>query len=410
LRFQKLTTFYPHYLQQFYTERPGLAAKPFESQHEALMLDCFGQADFWAVALSRLGYETQEVVANVEPMQKRWAEERGLVYDEHRWGLDIVAAQVRAFRPELLFVDDHHFFPAPFVRQLRSESPSIRLVLGWCGAPYTDPAIFRECDLVLCCIPEMVEHFRRDGHRSHHLNHAFEPRILERINTDSEPTMDFAFIGSIIIREGFHQERVKLLLDLVEKTELRLWTDSSRPSWQQRAGTLLRRTAYDAVHSADGVAFLKPLLRAAPFTRRVAQWKARPLLPQGIAEPLLRRARPPLFGLRMFQKLQDTRVALNTHIDISPRSASNMRLFEATGIGTCLLTDWKANESELFEPDVEMVSYRSSEECIEKVRYLLDHEDERRRIALAGQRRTLSCHTFAQLDALVRRALSCGTA
>ena len=108
----------------------------------------------------------------------------------------------------------------------------------------------------------------------------------------------------------------------------------------------------------------------------------------------------------MFQRLHDSRVALNTHIDISPDSASNMRLFEATGVGTCLLTDWKANLHELFEPDTEVVAYRNAAECIAQVKYLLENEAERRRIADAGQRRTLRDHNFdaraAQIDAIIR--------
>ncbi|MDQ3755068.1 MAG: glycosyltransferase, partial [Acidobacteriota bacterium] len=83
-------------------------------------------------------------------------------------------------------------------------------------------------------------------------------------------------------------------------------------------------------------------------------------------------------------------------IDISPVSASNMRLFEATGVGSCLLTDWRANISTLFEPDREVVTYRNAEECIEKATYLLDHESERQQIARAGQRRTLREHTYAR--------------
>jgi len=112
----------------------------------------------------------------------------------------------------------------------------------------------------------------------------------------------------------------------------------------------------------------------------------------------------------MFQQLHDSRVALNTHIDISPVNASNMRLFEATGVGACLLTDWKANLSELFQPDAEVVAYRDAGECVEKVKYLLAHEAERRRIAVAGQRRTLRDHTFesraAQIDGIIHEALS----
>jgi spore maturation protein CgeB len=74
------------------------------------------------------------------------------------------------------------------------------------------------------------------------------------------------------------------------------------------------------------------------------------------------------------------------------------------------LTDWKENLSELFEPDVEVLTYRTAEECAEKVRYILDNEELRRRIAEAGQRRTLREHNFenraARIDEIVRSFLS----
>jgi glycosyl transferase family 1 len=47
--------------------------------------------------------------------------------------------------------------------------------------------------------------------------------------------------------------------------------------------------------------------------------------------------------------------------------------------------------------------------CIDKAKWLLDHPQERRVIAQAGQRRTLAEHTYDQrareLDALIREAL-----
>lgn len=127
---------------------------------------------------------------------------------------------------------------------------------------------------------------------------------------------------------------------------------------------------------------------------------------QIIDERIARRAKPPVFGVEMFQRLRDSLVVLNNHIDTSPASASNMRLFEATGVGACLLTDWKESLIELFEPDEEVLTYRSTEECVEKVRYILEHKDERRHIAAAGQRRTLGEHTFencaAQIDEIIK--------
>jgi spore maturation protein CgeB len=70
------------------------------------------------------------------------------------------------------------------------------------------------------------------------------------------------------------------------------------------------------------------------------------------------------------------------------------------------LTDNKSNLSTLFEPDREVVAFSNAEECAEKVRYLLEHESERKSIAQAGQRRTLRDHTFKQraqqLDQIIR--------
>jgi spore maturation protein CgeB len=125
---------------------------------------------------------------------------------------------------------------------------------------------------------------------------------------------------------------------------------------------------------------------------------------------ILKSAYPPLFGLSMFQHLHDSKVTFNNHIDISSRAASNMRLFEATGVGTCLVTDWKDNLHDLFEPDREVVTYRSPQECVEKVKWLLEHPQEREAIAQAGQARTLKYHTFDQraieIDYIIRRDLN----
>jgi spore maturation protein CgeB len=73
-----------------------------------------------------------------------------------------------------------------------------------------------------------------------------------------------------------------------------------------------------------------------------------------------------------------------------------MRLFEATGVGTCLITDWKKNLQQLFEPDKEIVVYESAEEMVEKTKWLLNHPREREEIASAGKERTMKDHTYAR--------------
>jgi len=71
-----------------------------------------------------------------------------------------------------------------------------------------------------------------------------------------------------------------------------------------------------------------------------------------------------------------------------------MRLFETTGLGSCLLTDNKRNLNELFDTNTEIVVYDNIEDCVAKVRWLIEHEEERKQIAHSGQQRTLKCHSI----------------
>ena len=408
MRLLKLGIYHTTYLQNFYRSRPALKQQSYDVQHRALIKDGFGSADFWTSAFNKLDYETADLVANAEFLQKRWARENDCRFDERRWLFEIAAAQIKKFRPDVLLIADYSTFTADFLRNVRRECPSVRLILGWCGAPYSDLSVFREWDVALSCVPEMVADFRAAGLRGFHVNHAFAPRILNELDTKSPPSIDFAFIGSVLKQNKFHLERERLLLHLVKFTNLQIWSELKRPTFGERGNAQLRRGIYGLVTRAR-----QKLTDKLPLARRIAAWKMPSASENGIDELIARRTHPPIFGLEMFRQLRRSRVVFNNHIDISPVSASNMRLFETTGVGACLLTDRKKNLPELFEPDKEVLTYASAEECVEKVRYLLENEAARRAMAEAGQRRTLREHTFenraARIDEIIRQSLTSTT-
>ena len=96
----------------------------------------------------------------------------------------------------------------------------------------------------------------------------------------------------------------------------------------------------------------------------------------------------------MYEVLRGSRITVNHHIDMAGPYANNMRLFEATGVGTLLVTDAKVNLASMFEPGQEVVPYASPEECVEVLQHFLKREEERQKIASAGQQRTLRHHTY----------------
>lgn len=402
MRLIRTTTNYVTYLKKIYAQNPSLEDESYLSQYEYLMSDCFGWADFWTHALNKLGYEVWEPVANAEAMQKKWATEKNINFNPTSWLLDIIKHQVISYKPDVLFVDDYHTFNKDFLNELKSNCDSIKLVIGWCGAPYDDTQVFSAYDLVLSNIPELVAEFQDLGHKSQYFKHAFDPRILKRIsnvdrNIDSQTTSSkilFSFIGSIVAGKLGHNQRIELLKQLIKNIDIDIFSDVNQFSHKEIALGILKPLFYDSVNLLSQVDTLKYILKNIPKCRKFLDMKVRPTIPKHIDRNILRKAKQPVFGIEMFKVLSKSSVTFNNHIDISRNSASNMRLFEATGVGTCMLTDGKPNLHELFEPDYEVVTYRSVEECIEKAKWLLDNPTERDKIAKAGQARTLREHTF----------------
>ena len=73
----------------------------------------------------------------------------------------------------------------------------------------------------------------------------------------------------------------------------------------------------------------------------------------------------------------------------------NMRLFEVLASGSMLITKKIPNgQSDLFRDGEHLVEYTSTEDLLDKVDYYLKHEDERLKIARAGQELALTKHTY----------------
>ena len=96
-----------------------------------------------------------------------------------------------------------------------------------------------------------------------------------------------------------------------------------------------------------------------------------------------------------------TRIVLNP----PTKGDVNMRTFEAMATGSLLLTEDVYGLSDLFKYDKEIVTYKTTDEAIDKIKYYLENEDEREIIAQKGMRRTLKEHSYKQrLDIILKKA------
>lgn len=379
MRFLIINTDYPEFLAWLYSRHPGLEKQPYEEQMRVRTESLFGVADFYSSNLRKLGHEAWDIHANNGFMQRAWALEhmsgfeepramppwcRELLQEVRRVGArtplrflkrfvrpvlrsldrpqtllyEILSAQIKHHKPDVLLNQDVTGISSSFLRQMKSY---VRLLVGQHAATCLPEAGDFSCyDLVISSFPPTVEYFRQKGITAELSRMGFEPRVLSYLKVEERP-LEVTFIGGFY---GVHSSRAVLLEDLCHRfSQVRVW--------------------------GPGIDHL-PASSAIPKSYVGQAW-----------------------GREMYQILHNSKVTLNHHGDIAPY-ANNMRLFEATGVGTLLITDWKANLHEMFEPGKEVVAYRTPEECAELIQYYLEHDDEREVIARAGQRRTLQEHTY----------------
>jgi spore maturation protein CgeB len=402
MRILRIACRYRRYPELFYQRHPELGALSFAEQYRIVKDDCFAWADAWTRALTPLGHEVWEPMLYAEVMQRTWAREQGLPAESlslHQ----IAIQQAKHFKPDVVWCSWWDW-STDALQELKRAAPSIRLLVVSVGGALPPDRLSPAVDLVLSCMPELVQELRAAGARAELLSHAFYTRVLELLPW-KEPAKAVTFIGSISQWAGMHGQREALLAELAKNLPMVIYSpDFASYATTSNVRTSARCFLYDLVHGPLGSRIPKAVLSRIPLVRGIARW---PVRPRGrYATVLGRIMRPGIWGLEAYAGLQTSRLSLNFHPDLSHTYASNMRLFEATGVKTCLVTDWKQNLKEFFEPDREVVAYSNTAECVEKLCYLLDHESERRAIAEAGQRRALREHTFEHrapiLDQIMR--------
>ncbi len=385
-KFVKITSFYKNYLEYYYSKNENEKNLSYTEQYNHLMEDSFSWADYFQKNFAKINIEAHEIIINAFPLQKAWADENGFDAENK----NIVMHQLSLIKPDIVFIQDSNSFNGEWVNFIKSKVPSIKKVIGWRCHPFSDYQIqlFEKFDFMLTCSPAFAEILKSNGIKTYIFYHAFEPEILNKIDPVHNETNDFIFIGSLLAGEDYHSLRLSIIESLIKSgIKLDLY---SNLIFDNPLELLKKKTSFFAVKYLGLGKFSKY-----KKVQEIALLKEFPQNP-GYSNELKNIAKKPIYGLEMFQALMNSRITLNVHGGIAGNYAANMRLFEATGVGSCLLTDRKKNLGELFAEGEEVVSFSSAEECIEKTKWLLNNPSEREKISRAGQIKTLTKHTFEE--------------
>lgn len=356
MRILILDTYYPKFLYDFYNRKGHLRSCNYETQHQSLMDEFFGTADSYSYYLKKLGVEAKDIIINNPFSQSAWMKERGRrdptmvaaqtllniprLYGKFAKQLSfetIVVEQVREFQPDVVYLQDLWFLSVGCLTTLRSLTKAI---VGQVASPLPPSKTLRSYDLILSSLPNLVDKISELGVSAQFFPIGFDPRVLNHIG-GAEKDINLSFVGGL---SRHHKKAVPFLEYLAETTEIQFFGYGCE--------TLSSNSPIRCRHNGE------------------------------------------VWGLEMYDVLARSNVTINRHIDISEGHANNMRLFEATGVGTALLTDNKKNIDTYFEPGSEILTYNSYTEACEIARDLQYKKDFVSSIAARGQVKTLSQHSY----------------
>jgi spore maturation protein CgeB len=372
---------YPRFLAWLYRRQPGLENATYAAQMAARNSSLFGVADFYSRNFTALGHAAAEVHVNNPWLQAAWAREHGMTIETaepsiaigsdalpgwlqravapfkpmlrplaRKVGLSpkldaqaerILLAQIEDFKPDLVLNQDTFHVDTGLMRRIKRIGNPI--LIGQIGIAPTRGEDWAVYDLLISQLAATVNYFRRLGVRAE-VNHlAFEPTLLDMLPAAPAKDIDLSFVGTV---SADHRQRIALLEAVAERFDLKLY---GNPPQALPASSPLHRCFQGEVWGAD-----------------------------------------------MYQALRRSKITLNSHIDMAGREAGNVRLFEATGVGAFLLTDFKDNLHTLFDPEREIAVWRSIGDCIAGIERYLADDASRAAIAKAGQDRTMTAHTYRQ--------------
>jgi hypothetical protein len=390
MKFLILNIDYPEFLSWFYKQHPGLDQASYDEQLKMRENSLVSESSFYVKNLKKMGHEARVIYINNKLLQKSWAVEHGMAryanslekstdfrlkfiklenylakhaknsrFPEHylisayntaynifqekilkpdKWMYPILEKQIQYYHPDVLLNEAMRIIHNNFLKKIK---PETNYLIGQHAATsFPNNTNFSAYDLVISSFPPTVDFFKNLGVPAELLRLGFESTIIDDFPNENR-SIDVSFIGSFF---SVHSSRVKWLETIYEKTpELKVWASN--------------------LHS------LQP------------------------TSPVLKAYQGSAWGREMYHIFHRSKITLNHHGDVLPY-ANNLRLYEATGMGALLITDWKKNLLDMFEPDKEVITYRTPEDCAEKIRFYLENDKERENIAHAGHKRTLIEHTY----------------
>lgn len=345
-----IDTYYQPVLESFYGKL-RVEDESYKSIKEKLIALRFGTSDFYSRNMGYYGVQAEEFIVNDLILQKKWAKENlkfePWIYAPYSERLIknfrnmLLKKQIELYKPDVIYNLSLSAMSADLLSWIKAKK---YFLVGQHAAQIPrNLAKITPYDLIVSSLPNQVRFFKKLGLKSDYLPLAFEHSLLDEIKIEPEKKYDAVRIGGY---GTVHIERNILLENLSKQVKVDFWG-----------------------YGDENLDRSSPILKT---FHTGSSW-----------------------GKDMYRIYAQSKMTITKHIkSVAGRYVNNMTLYEATGMETLLFSDTGENLEALFQPDKEIVTYTNAMDLAEKIKTLSKNDRLRRKIAKAGQERTLKEHTY----------------
>lgn len=369
-RLLEISTLYNEYIKKYDSYNDCT----YNELYNNVINDCYCESDFLHRYLQGdYKYETMIVYYNFQILQNKWDTNR----DKNPFS--ILLRQIKDFKPNIILVTDLWILSNEQIEMIKEcleyDVHFIAYHFSVIDKQVID--VLKSYDMVFTGCEYYKAELSKYSSNVRVIRHAFEPSILGKVKASASMNK-LGFVGSVFLGSSIHTNRVDMFSELKKN-------NIEYDYYGNVSGSMLNpRTFIDHfIHSPE---------------KLLSRWNT--------INYLNNICNPGKYGIEYYNCIAQYTINLNIHAPILMTGAGNMRMFEVTGIGACLLTDYREENTLLFEEDKEIMVYRNNEELVDKAKYLITNPSAAKKIAQNGQKRTLNEYNYRRKAELYNRYIT----
>lgn len=352
--------FYPEFLNQLNQEN-NFDHLTYNEIQKKILKKRYAWSDIFQYNIK--SYNFFFIFPNFKKLQHKWTVENKIKTNEDT---KIFLEQIKYYKPDLVF------FQNSITLSKVINKVNFKYIL-WDGTNSKNLKIAKNAELVLTNMPEAKRFYNLNKINSELFDHFFDRRLLKEIK-NFKKEFDITFIGTLSNKDHF--DRSIFLGKLNNRFKINFFLGETN-SFIRIMIVAFYNLCFKKKTILDFVKYIFFQLKINNLNKG------------------------PAFGVRMYEIIKKSKIVLNFHINSG--TGLNMRVFECTGIGSCLVSDYQDNLTKYFNCKDDITCFSNIEDATMKINYLLKENEYREKLASNAQKKILLNSTFEKRENQIKK-------